>query len=202
MLPTREFFYGWSEPVWINRSEKKNGDDEEDGSSSSKKKGKEVYLSYTTTANGTDYNFNYNPTQEENNDYAYGRNGRYTKSVNYNPTQEEKNDYAYGKNGKYTKSVNYNATQEEKNEYDHAYGKNGKDKKREPTVVMMKVPMCCSECVTTVQVPLEQMEGVKAVECNWFKEKVTVVATTAAPADILLECMKHFKESRMWNDDD
>ncbi|CAM6119950.1 unnamed protein product [Calypogeia fissa] len=178
MLPTREFFYGWPEPVWINRSEKKNEDDEEDGSSSSKKKGKEVYLSSTTTANGTDYNFNYNPTQEEKNDYAHGKNGRYTKSVNYNPTQEEKN------------------------EYDYAYGKNGKDKKREPTVVMMKVPMCCSECETTVQVPLEQMEGVKSVECNWFKEKVTVVATTAAAADILLECMKHFKESRMWNDDD
>lgn len=68
--------------------------------------------------------------------------------------------------------------------------------------VVMKVPICCGECVDTIKVGLNELKGVKSVECNILKERVTVVATTASAADILLECRKVFRKSRIWTDDD
>lgn len=86
----------------------------------------------------------------------------------------------------------------------HDKGKNDskdKDKAKERTVVM-KVDICCSECEETVRVAMGELKGVKSVECNSFREKVTVVVTTAAPADVLMKCKKLFRTSRMWSDDD
>lgn len=80
--------------------------------------------------------------------------------------------------------------------------KESKDqKKKKETEVVMKVPICCTECEELVKVALYGLNGVKSVDCFSYKEMVTVVATTAAPADILLECRKLFKKSRMWSDD-
>lgn len=75
------------------------------------------------------------------------------------------------------------------------------DKPKE-TKVVMKVPICCGECVELVEVALLGMKGVKSVDCIVRKEQVTVVATTAAPADILLECRRVFRKSRMWSNDE
>lgn len=75
------------------------------------------------------------------------------------------------------------------------------DKPKE-TKVVMKVPICCGECVESIEVALYGMKGVKSVDCNTRKQQVTVVATTAAPADILLESRKVFRKSRMWSNDD
>lgn len=70
------------------------------------------------------------------------------------------------------------------------------------TKVVMWVPMCCSACEDLVRVAINGLHGVKSVECNSYKKKVTVVATSAAAADILIECRRLFKKSRMWSDDD
>lgn len=80
---------------------------------------------------------------------------------------------------------------------DNSYGSAKKE-----TEVVMKIPICCSGCEDSIKVPLNAMEGVNSVECNILRKKVTVVVTKAAPADILMECRKVFKESRMWNEDD
>lgn len=73
--------------------------------------------------------------------------------------------------------------------------------KKEETVVM-KVPICCGQCADRVRIPLERIQGVKSVECDFGRNKVTVVVTTATPADVLSECVKIFKQSRMWRGDD
>ncbi|CAM6121008.1 unnamed protein product [Calypogeia fissa] len=79
----------------------------------------------------------------------------------------------------------------------------GKGGDKKETKVVMKVPICCGECVESIEVALYALKGVKSVECNVRKERVTVVATPgAATADILLECRRLFKKSRMWSDDD
>jgi copper chaperone CopZ len=76
-----------------------------------------------------------------------------------------------------------------------------KDDNKE-TKVVMKVPVCCGECVESIETALYAMKGVKSVECNIRRERVTVVATTAAPADILMACRNLFRKLRMWSDDD
>jgi copper chaperone CopZ len=76
-----------------------------------------------------------------------------------------------------------------------------KDDKKE-TKVVMKVPICCGECVESVESALYRMKGVKSVDCQTRREKVTVVATTAAPADILMATKSVFRKSRMWTDMD
>ncbi|CAM6121010.1 unnamed protein product [Calypogeia fissa] len=79
----------------------------------------------------------------------------------------------------------------------------GKGGDKKETKVVMKVPICCGECVDSIQVALYALKGVKSVECNVRKERVTVVATPgAATADILLACRRLFRRSRMWSDDD
>ncbi|CAM6119954.1 unnamed protein product [Calypogeia fissa] len=80
--------------------------------------------------------------------------------------------------------------------HNHGYAK------KEAEKVVMKIPICCSECEESIKVPLNGMKGVKSVDCNIRRQKVTVVVTSAAPADILMECRKVFKESRMWNEDE
>jgi hypothetical protein len=77
---------------------------------------------------------------------------------------------------------------------------NGTNKKKE-IKLEMKIPICCSECEDSVSSTLYALKGVKSVMCNTNTRKVTVV-TTAAAADILIECRKLFKKSRMWSDDD
>lgn len=68
--------------------------------------------------------------------------------------------------------------------------------------VELKVPICCGECVELIEGALYRLKGVKSVVCDTYKEKVTITATTATPADIFIECRKVFKKSRMWTDDD
>lgn len=86
---------------------------------------------------------------------------------------------------------------------DKKEGDKADDKKEPPkeTTVVMKVPICES-CQETVRLPLKQMAGVKSVECDTRREKVTVVATTATPTDILVQCVKVFSTARMWRDGD
>lgn len=68
--------------------------------------------------------------------------------------------------------------------------------------VVMKVPICCGGCADSVRVRLGSMRGVTSVECDVPRQKVTVVTSKATPADILAECVRLFKHSRMWRDDD
>lgn len=77
-----------------------------------------------------------------------------------------------------------------------------KEGDKKETKVVMKVPICCGECVESIEVALFEMGGVKSVDGSVWNQKVTVVVTKAAPVDILLECRKLFKKSKMWSDDD
>lgn len=67
------------------------------------------------------------------------------------------------------------------------------------TKVVMKVPFCCEGCEEKIVAVLIEMKGVHSVEYDRDKEKVILVVTTAAPADILLECRKYIRKSRMWS---
>lgn len=74
---------------------------------------------------------------------------------------------------------------------------------RMDTRVVLTVPICCGECAESIETALYQMRGVKSVQCDTRKERVSVMATPGvAPADILSVCRKVFKKSKFWTEDD
>ncbi|KAL2649314.1 hypothetical protein R1flu_017442 [Riccia fluitans] len=81
-------------------------------------------------------------------------------------------------------------------------GKDQKDdkKKQDPDVVLY-VPMCCGDCEERVKIPLSEMEGVKSVDCNWYKRRVIVSGKALNALPILLKCREIFRKSAMWKDD-
>jgi hypothetical protein len=69
--------------------------------------------------------------------------------------------------------------------------------------VDFKIPICCSQCTDGLTASLLDFKGVQKVTCNIGREKVTVAVKNDVNIDeVLLECRKVFKKSRMWTKDD
>ncbi|KAL2633129.1 hypothetical protein R1flu_004608 [Riccia fluitans] len=75
------------------------------------------------------------------------------------------------------------------------------DKKKQDRDVVLYVPMCCQDCEERVKLPLSEMEGVKSVDCNWYKRRVVVSGKDLSPLSLLLRCQTVFKKAAMWKDD-
>ncbi|KAL3694597.1 hypothetical protein R1sor_008248 [Riccia sorocarpa] len=79
--------------------------------------------------------------------------------------------------------------------------KAGDDKKKQDPDVVLYVPMCCRDCEERVKIPLSEMEGVKSVECNWYKKRVIVSGKALSPLSVLLKCQTVFKKAAIFKDD-
>lgn len=62
----------------------------------------------------------------------------------------------------------------------------------------LKVPICCEGCEERVLSRLIDIDGVRSVNCDQEKQKVTV-SGTASPAEVLHACKKLFKRSKWWS---
>ncbi|KAL3682415.1 hypothetical protein R1sor_000437 [Riccia sorocarpa] len=67
--------------------------------------------------------------------------------------------------------------------------------------ILLRVPMCCTECELTAAEALREVKGVIDIQCDYHEEKVavTVVGDVQAP-DLLLKCrsLKLFRKSSYW----
>ncbi|KAL2611209.1 hypothetical protein R1flu_022901 [Riccia fluitans] len=67
--------------------------------------------------------------------------------------------------------------------------------------ILLRVPMCCTECELTAAEAIREVKGVTDVQCDYHEEKVTVtVVGDVQPPDLLLKCrsLKLFRKSSYW----
>lgn len=65
--------------------------------------------------------------------------------------------------------------------------------------IVMSVSICCSSCVDIIDADFKKVTGIKTVECDIFRNKVTVTGT-ATLADVLSAARRHFKDAAVWDD--
>ncbi|BBN17820.1 hypothetical protein MPTK1_7g17110 [Marchantia polymorpha subsp. ruderalis] len=62
--------------------------------------------------------------------------------------------------------------------------------------IVMNVSICCSSCVDLLEPELLAVKGVKTVDCEVYKKKVTVTGT-AALSDVISATRRHFKHAQI-----
>ncbi|KAG6540795.1 hypothetical protein Mapa_017819 [Marchantia paleacea] len=62
--------------------------------------------------------------------------------------------------------------------------------------IVMNVSICCASCVDLLEPLLRAIQGVKDVDCEIYKKKVTVTGT-AAVSDVISATRKHFKHAEI-----
>ncbi|CAM6120998.1 unnamed protein product [Calypogeia fissa] len=65
--------------------------------------------------------------------------------------------------------------------------------------VVLAVSICCSSCVDIIESDFRKVTGIKTIDCDIYRNKVTVTGT-ATLADVLSAARRHFKDAAVWDD--